>query len=103
MGKADYLDLGTWNAECSVCGHKFKASELRRHWQGQYRCVDCWEPRQPQDFVRAVPDVQTPPWTQPPSVTFVQICFPNDQSAIPGAAIPGCVKPGYLDPNQTIL
>ena len=71
MGQADYLELGTWNASCSMCGHKFKANQLTKNWQGQYRCSRCQESRHPQDFVRAVPDVQTPPWTQPPSAEAV--------------------------------
>ncbi len=71
MSHADYLDLGGWNAVCWQCGFKFKASELRQHWQGYYVCSRCFEVRQPQDFVRSVPDVQTPPWTQPrPGPTF---------------------------------
>lgn len=65
MGKADYLLLGDWNTLCSMCGFKFKASQLSKNWQGQYRCNRCQEARHPQDFVRAVPDVQTPPWVQP--------------------------------------
>lgn len=64
-GKADYLALGDWNAMCWECGRKFKASTLIRNWQGYYVCPPHWEARQPQDFVRAVPDIQTPPWTQP--------------------------------------
>lgn len=71
-GKADYLQLGDWNAVCYQCGRKFKASELRRHWQGYYVCDKHWEPRHPQDFVRGVQDIQTPPWAQPmPADTFV--------------------------------
>ena len=47
---------------------------LRRHWQGMYRCTKCWEPRQPQDFVRAIPDIQTPPVVQPePADIFVAL------------------------------
>ena len=65
MSNADYLALGTWNAACFECGKKFKAEELRRHWQGYYVCKQHWEARQPQDFVRSTPDVQTPPWVQP--------------------------------------
>lgn len=101
MGHADYYSEGDWNAVCSVCGGKFKASELIRHWQGFYRCRRCWEPRQPQDFVRAVPDNMTVPWAQPPSQTFVQICTINGQSALPGYAIPGCMVPGnkFIDPQ----
>ena len=74
MGRADYLAPGDYNAMCSRCGKKFKASMLRRHWQGMYRCDKCWEPRQPQDFVRAIPDVQTPPIVQPwPVDRFVEL------------------------------
>lgn len=65
IGKADFLVDGDWNALCFECGRKFKASTMRRHWQGYYVCEQHWEPRQPQDFVRSVPDVQTPPWVQP--------------------------------------
>ena len=65
MGRADYLDLGNWNARCSMCGAKYKASQLTKNWQGMYRCSRCQEPRQAQDFVRGVPDIQTPPWIQP--------------------------------------
>ena len=65
MGHADHLVLGDHNAICHECGRKFKASQLRRHWKGYYVCARHWEPRQPQDFVRAVADVQTPAWVQP--------------------------------------
>ncbi len=65
MGKADFLKLGDWNAQCYECGRKRKASSLKRHWQGYFVCPEHWEPRQPQDFVRGTEDLQTPPWTQP--------------------------------------
>ena len=65
MGKADYYKPGDWNSVCYECGMKFKASSLKRHWQGYYVCPEHWEPRQPQDFVRAQADTQTPPWAQP--------------------------------------
>lgn len=98
-GHADYLDLGNWNAVCFFCGFKFKASELKRHWQGFYVCRGCWEPRQPQDFVRALPDTQFPPWVQPmPANTYGTMCTPNGQSAVPGQMEPGCAYPGYLSP-----
>lgn len=63
-GIADQLVLGDWNAACYECGRKRKASTLLKHWQGYYVCKEHWEPRQTQDFVRNIPDVQTPPWTQ---------------------------------------
>ena len=65
-GRADFLELGTWNAVCYRCGRKRKAADMRRQWQGYWVCKEEWEPRHPQDFVRAVSDEQSPPWTQPP-------------------------------------
>lgn len=65
MGRADYYAPGDHNAVCFECGKKFKASTLKKHWQGYYVCEEHWEPRHPQDFVRSVQDVQTPPWAQP--------------------------------------
>ena len=65
MSNADYLNLGDWNATCFECGRKKKASTLLKHWQGYYVCPEHFETRHPQDFVRAVHEKQTPPWTQP--------------------------------------
>ena len=70
MSRTDYLALGDWNAVCYECGRKFKASELKRHWKGYWVCRAHWEPRETQDFVRAVPDVQAAPWVQPPADLF---------------------------------
>lgn len=73
MSGADYLELGDWNSVCFTCGFKYKASQMKKNWQGFWECQSCWTPRQPQDFVRALPDVQTPPWVQPrPAITYAQ-------------------------------
>lgn len=100
MGRADYLDEGSWNAMCSRCGKKFKMSALRKHWQGMMRCPTCWEPRQAQDFVRAIPDVQTPPWVQPwPTPGYLGVCSFRDRTAIAGVGEAGCAVAGYEFPN----
>lgn len=65
MGRADYLVLGDWNVVCYQCGFKAKASQMEKNWQGFYVHPEHNEPRQEQDFVRGVPDNQTPPWVQP--------------------------------------
>lgn len=99
MSRADYYAEGDWNAVCYQCGRKRKASTMWKHWQGYWLCPEHWEARQPQDFVRAVPDQQAPPWIQamPPDV-FIGLCTPNGVSAVPGWAEPGCATPGYLSP-----
>lgn len=106
MGRADYLKLGDWNAICFRCGRKFKASTMLKNWQGFWTCERDFEPRQPQDYVKGVPDVQSPPWTQPPpGDIFVKFCTPNSRSSIPGYGTPGCMIPGFVDPafDPTIL
>ena len=103
MGRADFYKRGDWNAVCFRCGRKRKASSLIRQWQGYYVCPEHSEPRQPQDFVRAVPDNPAPPWTQPQQADiFAAFCTPAGTQAIPGLAIPGCMLPGrnnHLDPT----
>jgi len=64
MGRADYLKLGDWNAQCDRCDFKFKASELRETWDNLYVCKDCWEPRHVSDFFRIEPDDTSVPWTR---------------------------------------
>lgn len=48
------LALGEWNAECDVCGFKFKACDLRQRWDGMMVCEDDYEERHPMDFFRGV-------------------------------------------------
>ena len=93
MGRADYFELGGWNAACYRCGSKRKASELKRQWQGYYVCPEHWEPRHPQDFVKGVPDVQSVPFSQPDEWVAIPSCTLTDAQAIPGLAIPGCFTP----------
>ena len=64
-GRADYYAPGDYNSICFECGRKRKASELKRHWQGYDVCPEHWEPRQPQDFVRALPDLKALERVQP--------------------------------------
>ena len=104
MGRADYYSEGDFNAACGQCGRKRKASEMRKlppgvPGSGLYVCPEHWDSRQPQDFVKGVPDIQAPPWTQPqPTDSFASTCTPNGMSAVPGTPIPGCFVPGYLHP-----
>lgn len=63
---ADYLRLGDWNIRCDRCGRKLKGSEARTTWQGLKVCPEHWEPRHPQDFVRAVHEDPTPEFVRDP-------------------------------------
>lgn len=59
MGKSNQYLKGDWNVICDYCGAKKKQSECRLTWDNALVCADkCWEPRQPQDFVRGKVDKQ---------------------------------------------
>jgi hypothetical protein len=65
MARTSVYIKGAWNVICDMCGKKMKNFELRKRWDGLMVCSKDWEPRQPQDFVRGVADIQTPPWVRP--------------------------------------
>lgn len=39
---------------CQRCGFDVYGSDIRKEWTGSLVCSSCWEPRHPQDFVRAI-------------------------------------------------
>lgn len=46
---------------CDRCGFDYRAEDVIEEWTGAVVCRQkCWEPRHPQDFVRAVEDDMTP-------------------------------------------
>ena len=65
-----YFAEGQWNADCDQCGRMFKSGSLRKQWNGLYTCSQCWEPRQPQDFVRAVKDNSPPAYVRGGAINF---------------------------------
>ena len=100
MGRADFYEEGGWNVRCSMCGFKRKASTMVKNWQGMYRCPEHDEPRYSQDFVRAVPDVVTPPWTQPGGADIqLAVCTPIGLSCIVDYAVVDCSIIGYVPSN----
>jgi hypothetical protein len=67
-------------------------------------CKGDWEPRQPQDFVRGVADIQAPPFSRPESSDyFLPVCTPLTSQAVSGYAVAGCaisgVNNGITDPS----
>jgi hypothetical protein len=101
MGRSDWYKHGDFNAICEVCGQKWKASKMRKRWDGAMVCPKDWEPRHPQDFVRAIPDKQSTPWSRPEAVDYF-LPFCNGRSAIPGLAEPGCAIPGDATIYDTV-
>lgn len=61
----NYLILGDWNAICDSCGRKYKASMLRKRWDGLMVCPEDYETRHPQDFLRIQKEHIAAPWARP--------------------------------------
>jgi hypothetical protein len=77
-------------AVCDRCGFDFRSSKLRKEWTGAIVCSNCWEPRHPQDFIRAVKDDQSPKGlvNPEPEDTFVTVTYDTDATDNPEAQIP---------------
>ena len=75
------LELGKWNVICDRCGVKRKSDQVQGTWDKLIVCkptikAGCWETRHPQDFVRAVVDNQTVPFSRPePTDQFVSVTY----------------------------
>lgn len=97
-GRADYLALGQWNVQCSMCGRKRKSGEVVQNWQGLWRCPEHNEIRHPQDFVRAIADVQVPAFVQTATYNFVGVCDPEGITAISDYAVSDCAIADFRSP-----
>jgi hypothetical protein len=81
MPRNQYYKPGDWNAICDRCGFKFKASELKRDWQGFMVCPEDFETRHPLDFLRAKREKIRVPWTRiDPPTTTTGVTAPTDES-----------------------
>ena len=88
-------DSGSWKVICDECGREFKSHELQMRWDGLMVCSGDWEPRQPQDFVHGVADIQAPPYTRPESAdTFTFVCTPLTTQGIADYGQAGCARAG---------
>lgn len=100
----NYLQLGNWNALCDSCGRKFKASQLKRRWDGLMVCEEDYELRHPQDFLRVQKEQISVPWARPypEEDTFIVVpyrCTPEGSIAIPAIAVAGCAVAGNSQAN----
>jgi hypothetical protein len=87
------FDSGLWKTVCDVCGREFNSNVLRQRWDGLMVDKDCWEPRQPQDYVRGVADKMVPPWTRPEqSDVFSFVCTPITSQGIADYGVADCAS-----------
>lgn len=94
--KKNHFISGEFNVTCDVCSKKIKAYESRQRWDGFIVCEDDWEPRQPQDFVRARQDKITVPFQRPiPTLEFVTLsCTAISKQSVADYATADCAQVG---------
>lgn len=80
---------------------KFKASTMRKRWDGLFVCKDDWEIKHPQLSLRVRGDKQTVPIPrhEAPDVFVPQLCNVINSQAIAGVAVAGCAVAGKVTPN----
>lgn len=92
---------GEHKVSCQRCFKEVLSSKARKEWTGLIICKSCWEPRHPQDFVRARPDNQSAKGliSPEPEETYVTgIChstFARAGDAVAGCAVAGDDTLGY--------
>ncbi len=84
---------------CDRCGCAVRQSESRVTWEGYVVCLDDWEPRHPQDFVRAKQDRIAPEGNvrPQPNDVYISDLYPGEvvyRFAVAGLAIPGYAVTG---------
>lgn len=82
MSRQVYYNKGHWLTICDVCGQRFDNIDMQKRWDGLMVCKKDWEPRQPQDFVRAKVDIQSLPWTRPESTDYTYIAVYGSPYAV---------------------
>lgn len=97
----NYLIPGDYNALCDSCGRKFKASQLKRRWDGLMVCEEDYELRHPQDFLRVQRERISVPWARPYPETDTEInppwiCTIDNSRAFAGRAMAGCAVSGSI-------
>ena len=74
--KKNFFVSGEWNITCDVCSKKIKAHEAKQRWDGFIVCLDDFEHRHPQDFVKAQTDKITVPFQRPiPAFLFTFVSY----------------------------
>ena len=86
----NYYKSGDWNVICDSCGVKFKASQLRKRWDGFMVCEADWEPRHPSDLLKIPPEGKPVPWTRPEATdVFVSVTYSsagNQETSAPAGS-----------------
>lgn len=80
---------GQYNVQCDRCGLWYKSSQCQLEWTGLFVCELCYEPRQPQDFLRGVDEHPNAEIPRPDVGLPGTYCL--TYTSVAGLAIAGCM------------
>lgn len=94
----NWLKLGDYNCICDSCGRKFKASTMRKRWDGMFVCKEDFEPKHPQLSLKVRSDKQSVPIARPEPIQdiFIDICNIVNRQGIAGISVCGCAIAGKI-------
>jgi len=70
----DYYKIGGNYFLCPVCGFKKRVSDGRYRWDKEFVCKDCFDPKHPQESVKARVDRMSARISRPePTDTFIDV------------------------------
>lgn len=86
-----YYKHQDWKGICDVCGFEFKASKLRKRWDGLMVCKEDWEMRHPSDFFRVRAEDPSVPWsrTEPTDNEIGPAINTDTQTSVPTGTFDG--------------
>jgi hypothetical protein len=92
----NWLKLGDYNAICDSCGRKFKASTMRKRWDGLFVCHEDFEYKHPQLSLKVQGDKQQVPIPRPEPIadTFLSYCNIWTNSPLANYGTAGCATVG---------
>jgi hypothetical protein len=92
----NWLKLGDYNAICDSCGRKYKASTMKKRWDGLFVCENDYEIRHPQLSLRVRGDKMVVPIPRPDDYDpdYTLVCYIWDSSGYAGLAQAGCMIAG---------
>jgi len=64
-GRANYYKKGDNNVICDFSGFKAKSTDCKYMWNGLFVLKEFWEARQPLDYIKGIPDDQSPNVSRP--------------------------------------
>jgi hypothetical protein len=97
----NWLKLGDYNGICDSCGRKFKASTMKKRWDGLFVCEHDYEVKHPQLSLRVRGDKQSVPVPRPESEqdVFIRECNIINSQGIAGSGVSGCMVSGKTAPG----